>query len=219
LGVDINPQLLELAFTHRSHAYESGAQTTNERLEFLGDSVLGLIVTEELYRRYPDLDESRLSPLRSGIVNMRALAEIARTLELGDFIRLGKGEETTGGRDKNSLLADALEALIGAIYLESGYAKTYKVVSDLIHNTLENVMTKGAGLDGKTALQELMAVQGKGVPEYLVSETGPDHDKSFTAVAMVGGVAMAQGEGKSKREAEQLAARSAFEILSLTSPS
>ena len=219
MGVDINPQLLELAFTHRSHAYESGAQTTNERLEFLGDSVLGLIVTEELYRRYPDLDESRLSPLRSGIVNMRALAEIARTLELGDFIRLGKGEETTGGRDKNSLLADALEALIGAIYLESGYAKTYKVVSDLIHNTLENVMTKGAGLDGKTALQELMAVQGKGVPEYLVSETGPDHDKSFTAVAMVGGVAMAQGEGKSKREAEQLAARSAFEILSLTSPS
>ena len=219
MGVDINPQLLELAFTHRSHAYESGAQTTNERLEFLGDSVLGLIVTEELYRRYPDLDESRLSPLRSGIVNMRALAEIARTLELGDFIRLGKGEETTGGRDKNSLLADALEALIGAIYLESGYAKTYKVVSDLIHNTLENVMTKGAGLDGKTALQELMAVQGKGVPEYLVSETGPDHDKSFTAVAMVGGVAIAQGEGKSKREAEQLAARSAFEILTLTSSS
>jgi ribonuclease-3 len=217
LGVDINPQLLDLAFTHRSHAYESGAQTTNERLEFLGDSVLGLIVTEELYRRYPDLDESRLSPLRSGIVNMRALAEIARTLELGEFIRLGKGEETTGGRDKNSLLADALEALIGAIYLESGYAETYKVVSDLIHDTLQNVMTKGAGLDGKTALQELMAVQGKGVPEYLVSETGPDHDKSFSAVAMVGRVAISQGEGKSKREAEQLAARSAFEILTLTS--
>ena len=219
LGVEINPQLLELAFTHRSHAYESGGQTTNERLEFLGDSVLGLIVTEELYRRYPDLDESRLSPLRSGIVNMRALAEIARTLELGEFIRLGKGEETTGGRDKNSLLADALEALIGAIYLESGYEKTYKVVSDLIHDTLQNVITKGAGLDGKTALQELMAVQGKGVPEYLVTETGPDHDKSFTAVAMIGGVAMAQGEGKSKREAEQLAARSAFEILTLTSSS
>jgi ribonuclease-3 len=217
LGVDINPQLLELAFTHRSHAYESGAQVTNERLEFLGDSVLGLIVTEELYRRYPDLDESRLSPLRSGVVNMRALADIARTLDLGGFIRLGKGEESTGGRDKNSLLADALEALIGAIYLESGYLKTSKVVRDLIHDTLQNVMAKGAGLDGKTALQELMAVQGKGVPEYLVSETGPDHDKSFTAVAMVGGVAVAQGEGKSKREAEQLAARSAYEILSLTS--
>ena len=217
MGVEINPQLLELAFTHRSHAYESGAQETNERLEFLGDSVLGLIVTEELYRRFPDLDESRLSPLRSGIVNMRALADIARTLDLGDFIRLGKGEEVTGGRDKNSLLADALEALIGAIYLESGYSKTSEVVTSLIHNTLEKAMARGAGLDGKTALQELLAAQGKGVPEYLVSETGPDHDKSFSAIAMVGGVALAQGEGKSKREAEQLAARSAYEILSLTS--
>lgn len=219
MGVDINPQLLELALTHRSHAYESGAQDTNERLEFLGDSVLGLIVTEELYRRYPDLDESRLSPLRSGIVNMRALADIARTLDLGEFIRLGKGEEVTGGRDKNSLLADALEALIGAIYLETGYLTTAEVVRALIHDTLQSAMAKGAGLDGKTALQELLASQGKGVPEYLVTETGPDHDKSFTAIAMVGGVALAQGEGKSKREAEQLAARTAYEILSVTSPS
>lgn len=219
MGVDINPQLLELALTHRSHAYESGAQDTNERLEFLGDSVLGLIVTEELYLRYPDLDESRLSPLRSGIVNMRALADIARTLDLGEFIRLGKGEEVTGGRDKNSLLADALEALIGAIYLETGYLTTAEVVRALIHDTLQSAMAKGAGLDGKTALQELLASQGKGVPEYLVTETGPDHDKSFTAIAMVGGAALAQGEGKSKREAEQLAARSAYEILSVTSPS
>ena len=109
--------MLELAFTHRSYAYETGITTTNERLEFLGDSVLGLIVTDELYLKYPDLDESRLSPLRSGIVNMRALADIARTLELGKYIRLGKGEEVTNGRDKNSLLAYALEALIGAIYL------------------------------------------------------------------------------------------------------
>lgn len=219
MGVDIDPQLLELALTHRSHAYESGAQDTNERLEFLGDSVLGLIVTEELYRRYPDLDESRLSPLRSGIVNMRALAHIARTLDLGAFIRLGKGEETTGGRDKNSLLADVLEALIGAIYLETGYSKTAEVVSVLIHDTLQNAIAKGAGLDGKTALQELLAALGKGVPEYLVTETGPDHDKSFTATALVGGVALAQGEGKSKREAEQLAARGAYETLSVTSPS
>lgn len=219
MGVDIDPQLLELALTHRSHAYESGAQDTNERLEFLGDSVLGLIVTEELYRRYPDLDESRLSPLRSGIVNMRALAHIARTLDLGEFIRLGKGEETTGGRDKNSLLADVLEALIGAIYLETGYSKTAEVVSVLIHDTLQNAIAKGAGLDGKTALQELLAALGKGVPEYLVTETGPDHDKSFTATALVGGVALAQGEGKSKREAEQLAARGAYETLSVTSPS
>ena len=219
MGVEINPQLLELALTHRSHAYESGAQDTNERLEFLGDSVLGLIVTEELYRRYPDLDESRLSPLRSGIVNMRALADIARTLNLGEFIRLGKGEEVTGGRDKNSLLADALEALIGAIYLETGYTKTAQVVSILIHDTLQSAIAKGAGLDGKTALQELVVSLGKAAPEYFVTETGPDHDKSFTAVAMVGGLAVAQGEGKSKREAEQIAARSAYEILSVTSPS
>ena len=213
LGISLKPELLELAFTHRSFAYESGAKETNERLEFLGDSVLGLIVTEELYLRYPELDESRLSPLRSGIVNMRALADIARTLELGKYIRLGKGEEVTGGRDKNSLLADALEALIGAIYLECGFATTTTVVRTLINETLESAMAKGAGLDGKTALQELVSSLGKGALEYLVTEEGPDHDKSFTAVAMVAGEAIAQGIGKSKREAEQSAARSAYEIL------
>ncbi len=214
LGVELSPEVLELAFTHRSYAYETSITTTNERLEFLGDSVLGLIVTDELYLKYPDLDESRLSPLRSGIVNMRALADIARTLELGKYIRLGKGEEVTNGRDKNSLLADALEALIGAIYLECGFSKTTEVVNILIKETLENAMAKGAGLDGKTALQELVAAQGKGSPEYVVSETGPDHDKSFTAVAMVAGSAIAEGLGKSKREAEQSAARIAFDLLS-----
>ncbi len=210
--------MLELALTHRSHAYESGGTLTNERLEFLGDSVLGLIVTQVLYLRFPELDESRLSPLRSGIVNMRALADIARTLNLGEYMRLGKGEEVTGGRDKNSLLADALEALIGAIYLEAGMATATTVVSNLISETLDVAMSRGAGLDGKTALQELCAAQGKGVPEYVVSETGPDHDKSFSAIAMVSGEAIAEGAGKSKREAEQLAARSAYEILS-TAPS
>ena len=214
LGVELSPEVLELAFTHRSYAYETGITTTNERLEFLGDSVLGLIVTDELYLKYPDLDESRLSPLRSGIVNMRALADIARTLELGKYIRLGKGEEVTNGGDKNSLLADALEALIGAIYLELGFPKTTEVVNVLIKETLENAMAKGAGLDGKTALQELVAAQGKGSLEYVVSETGPDHDKSFTAVAMVAGNAVAEGLGKSKREAEQSAARTAFDLLS-----
>lgn len=213
--MEISPQLLELALTHRSHAYESGSNETNERLEFLGDSVLGLIVTEELFRRFPDLDESRLSPLRSGVVNMRALANIARHLNLGSYIRLGKGEENTGGNDKNSLLADALEAIIGAIYIECGFQKTTEIVRDLIEKTLVNAVDKGAGLDGKTALQELVALSGKGAPEYLVTETGPDHDKSFTAFAMVGGEAIAQGEGKSKREAEQIAARVAYELLSV----
>ncbi len=213
LGVEVAHELLALAFTHRSFAYETGLTETNERLEFLGDSVLGLIVTEELYLRYPDLDESRLSPLRSGIVNMRALADIARTLNLGKYIRLGKGEEVTGGRDKNSLLADALEAVIGAIYLDLGFATATQVVRVLIAQTLEEAMAKGAGLDGKTALQELVASLGKGSLEYAVTETGPDHDKSFTAVAMVAGIAVAQGNGKSKREAEQAAARTAYEVL------
>ncbi len=147
---------------------------------------------------------------------MRALADIARTLELGKYIRLGKGEEVTNGRDKNSLLADALEALFGAIYLECGFDATTRVISALIKETLDSAMAKGAGLDGKTALQELVAALGKGSPEYLVTETGPDHDKSFTAVAMVSGESIAEGLGKSKREAEQSAARTAYELLSQT---
>jgi ribonuclease-3 len=133
---------------------------------------------------------------------MRALADIARTLELGKYIRLGKGEEVTNGRDKNSLLGDALEALIGAIYIDSGFATASTVIQRLIKSTLEEAMAKGAGLDGKGTL------------EYVVTESGPDHDKSFTATAVVGGVEIAQGEGKSKREAEQAAARSAYEKLS-----
>lgn len=213
LGVDIDAELLELAFTHRSFAYEAGLTATNERLEFLGDSVLGMIVTEELYRKYPDLDESRLSPLRSGIVNMRALADIARTLDLGKYIRLGKGEEVTNGRDKNSLLADAFEAMIGALYISAGFEKTSECLLRLVSPTLNSAMAMGAGLDGKTALQELVASLGKATLEYHVTESGPDHDKSFEAIAVVGGEAIATGLGKSKREAEQAAARSAFAIL------
>jgi ribonuclease-3 len=210
--------LLELAFTHRSYAYESGSKETNERLEFLGDSVLGLIVTEELYKRYPDFDESRLSPLRSGVVNMRALADIARGLQLGQYIRLGKGEEVTNGRDKNSLLADALEALIGAIYMQFGFAQCTEIVRKLITPTMDSAVARGAGLDGKTALQELAASLGKGAPEYIVSEEGPDHDKNFTAVAMLSGQVMSEGTGKSKREAEQVAARAAYEALKTAFP-
>lgn len=214
LGVEISPALLDLAFTHRSFAYESGLTETNERLEFLGDSVLGLVVTEELYKKYPDLDESKLSPLRSGIVNMRALADIARGLSLGSFIRLGKGEEVTNGRDKNSLLADSLEALLGALYLEHGFEKSAAVIRTLISAPLESAVARGAGLDGKTALQELVASQGKGSPEYQVTESGPDHDKNFTATVLVAGRAMGIGSGKSKREAEQTAARNAYDTLS-----
>jgi len=213
LGLEIRQELLELAFTHRSYAYENNLSQTNERLEFLGDSVLGLVVTEALYKKYPDLDESRLSPLRSGIVNMRALADIARSLELGQYMRIGKGEEVTGGRDKNSLLADSLEALIGAIYLSHGFADSQRVVENLINETMESAKDRGAGLDGKTALQELAASRKISAPEYLITESGPDHDKDFVAVAVVNGVEVSTGEGKSKREAEQIAARIAYEKL------
>ena len=205
--------MLELALTHRSFAYESGGIPTNERLEFLGDSVLGLVVTEELYKYFPELDESRLSPLRSGVVNMRALATIARELTLGEYLRIGKGEEATGGRDKNSILADSLEALVGAIYLDHGFTKTAEIILQWFRPMIAAAKEHGLGLDGKTALQELAAANGLSAPEYEISESGPDHDKSFTAVAILSGERFEVGSGKSKREAEQAAARLAYDAL------
>jgi len=206
--------LLELALTHRSFSYEAGGIPTNERLEFLGDSVLGLIVTEELYKKFPDLDESRLSPLRSGVVNMKALAQIAREIKLGSHLRIGKGEESTNGRDKNSILADSLEALVGAIYLQHGYEKTAEIILNWMKPSLDSVLTLGAALDAKTALQELAASMNLASPEYEISESGPDHDKSFIATALVGSERFETGHGKSKREAEQSAAKLAHENLS-----
>ena len=213
LGISVNTELIDLALTHRSFAYESGGIPTNERLEFLGDSVLGLVVTQELYQKLPDMDESRLSPLRSGVVNTKALAQIARDLKIGNFLRIGKGEETSGGRDKNSILADALEALVGAIYLEHGFDATAKIILKWFRPVITSAMDQGMGIDGKTALQELTSARNLGLPEYQVSETGPDHDKSFSAQVLVNGKLISSGEGKSKRDAEQVAARSAYLIL------
>jgi ribonuclease-3 len=206
--------LLELALTHRSYSYEAGGLPTNERMEFLGDSVLGLVVTDELYEKFPDLDESRLSPLRSGVVNMRALAQIAREINLGQHLRIGKGEEATNGRDKNSILADSFEALVGAIYLDHGYTKTAEVVLKLLRPVIDSAQSSGSALDGKTALQELAASLGLTSPEYEIGESGPDHDKSFTAIAILSGQRYPQGVGKSKREAEQAAAKLAHEVIS-----
>ncbi len=206
--------MLELALTHRSFSYEAGGLPTNERMEFLGDSVLGLVVTDELYDKFPDLDESRLSPLRSGVVNMRALAQVAREINLGQYLRIGKGEEATNGRDKNSILADSFEALVGAIYLDHGYTKTAEIVLNLLRPVIDSAQSSGAALDGKTALQELAASQGLTSPEYEIGESGPDHDKSFTAIAILSGVRYPQGVGKSKREAEQAAAKLAHEVIS-----
>lgn len=205
--------MLQLALTHRSFSYENGGIPTNERLEFLGDSVLGLLITEALFQRFPELDESKLSPLRSSVVSTRALATIARELELGQYLRIGKGEEATGGRDKNSLLADSLEALVGAIYVEHGFTTTANTVLRWCESALTAASAEGATLDAKTALQEIAAARGMNAPEYEITQSGPDHDKSFLAVAILSGERFDAGAGKSKREAEQVAAKLAYDAL------
>ena len=214
IGVTLSDAaLLERALTHRSYAYEMGGLPTNERLEFLGDAVLGLVVTDHLYTSHPDLPEGQLAKLRASVVNMHALAEVARRIGLGGWLLLGRGEETTGGRDKASILADGLESLIGAIYLDCGL----QAASDLVHRLFDDMMeesaTRGASLDWKTSLQELTASQLLGVPEYAVTESGPDHAKQFEATALISGQALGTGEGRSKKEAEQRAAESAWTAL------
>ncbi|MDQ1746376.1 MAG: ribonuclease [Frankiaceae bacterium] len=214
LGGGIPADLAERAVTHRSFAYENGGLPTNERLEFLGDAVLGLVVTEELYLRYPELPEGQLAKLRAAVVNSRALAGVARGLGVGDYLRLGRGEQGSGGRDKSSILADALEALIGALYLARGAEAARAWVLDAFSDLLDEAAKLGAGLDWKTSLQELAAGRALGVPEYEVDEAGPDHAKTFTATAVVGGREVGAGEGRSKKEAEQRAAEVAWTALS-----
>jgi ribonuclease-3 len=191
LGVpDLELGLLERALTHRSYAYENGGLPTNERLEFLGDSVLGVVVTETLFRRHPDLSEGRLAKLRAAVVNARALADVARTLDLGSYVRLGRGEETTGG---------------------------FEVATEVVHRLFDPVIAAaskmGAGLDWKTSLQELAADAALGVPEYLIEESGPDHQKTFTARVRVGREIYGSGSGRSKKEAEQQAAETAYQAI------
>jgi ribonuclease-3 len=214
LDAGLSPELLERALTHRSFAYENGGLPTNERLEFLGDAVLGLIVTDALFREYPDLPEGHLAKLRAAVVNMRALAEVARGLHLGDYVRLGRGEEGTGGRDKSSILADTLEAVIGAVYIELGLAEASALVHRLFDPVIAQSARLGAGLDWKTSLQELTAAGVLGVPEYHVDESGPDHQKSFRALVRVGGRIYGSGQGRSKKEAEQQAAAAAWSAIS-----
>jgi len=213
LEVDVDPGLLERALTHRSFAYENGGLPTNERLEFLGDSVLGLVVTDTLFRNHPELPEGQLAKLRAAVVNMRALADVGRDLGLGDVVRLGRGEETTGGRDKSSILADTLEAVLGAVYIDQGLDAAAALVHQLFDPLILEAASLGAGLDWKTSLQELTASAALGVPEYVVSEEGPDHEKTFTAVVQVSGDAYGEGTGRSKKEAEQEAAAAAWRHL------
>ncbi|MFD3506809.1 ribonuclease III [Nocardia sp. NPDC058666] len=216
LGVDVRPELLRLALTHRSYAYENGGLPTNERLEFLGDSVLGLSITERLYTEHPEKSEGELAKLRASVVNMHALAEVARELGdggLGQYLLLGKGEELTGGRDKPSILADGMESLLGAVHLEHGIETAREVVLRLFADLLDRGPRMGAGLDWKTSLQELTAERGLGVPAYEITSTGPDHNKEFTATAMIAGRPYGTGVGRSKKEAEQKAAGAAYKAL------
>jgi len=218
LGVRISVEALERAVTHRSYAYENGNLPTNERLEFLGDSVLGLVVTDTLFRGYPDLSEGQLAKLRAAVVQMGALADVARILNLGAYVRLGRGEEGTGGRDKSSILADTMEAVIGAVYLELGLAEATALVHRLFDPVVEWSANLGAGLDWKTSLQELTAAEALGVPEYTVQESGPDHRKFFVAEVRVGGKMLGSGHGRSKKAAEQQAAEVAWRAITSDRP-
>ncbi len=216
LAVDVSPLLLELALTHRSYAYEHGGLAHNERLEFLGDSILGQAVTVMLYRDNPDLDEGQLAKRRASLVSSVALAEVARVIGLGKHIRLGRGEELTGGRDKSSILADTVEAVIGAAYIDAGADAATGLVMRLIAPLLRDPARFGAAMDPKTSLQELASRLGLGLPHYTVTDSGPDHSKRFHATVSVGDTDVAVGDGTSKKQAEMAAALQAWTDLSIT---
>jgi ribonuclease-3 len=202
-----------LALTHRSFAFEQDLGANNERLEFLGDAVLGLVVTDMAYRTFPDLAEGELAKLRASIVNMSSLADVARGLGLGDAVRLGKGEEMSGGRDKASILADALEAMLGAIYLDQGLGVATELIERLFRPRM-NAYARGEGdRDYKTILQELASQDLRSLPEYRIAERGPDHQKEFTATVFLAGKPWGTGRGRSKKEAEQQAAHEAWQKL------
>lgn len=214
----LDPELLERALTHRSYAYENGGLPTNERLEFLGDSVLGIVVTETLYTNHPDLSEGRLAKIRAAVVNARALAEVAREIQLGRHIKLGRGEETTGGREKASILSDTVEAVIGAVHMSGGIEASSIVVHRLFDDMMIAAATMGAGLDWKTSLQELSASLGLGVPDYVIEDDGPDHLKTFVARVRVGDKLYGHGTGRSKKQAEQAVAETAYGEISASHP-
>ena len=202
-----------LALTHRSYAYENGGLAHNERLEFLGDSILGQAVTVMLYTENPDLDEGELAKRRASLVSSVALAEIAVGIDLGEHILLGRGEELTGGRRKSSILADCVEAVIGATYLSAGPDAATGLVMRLIAPLLADPDRFGAAMDPKTSLQELSTRTGRGLPVYEVSDSGPDHSKRFHATVIVGGTPIAAGDGSSKKQAEMAAALAAWAVL------
>jgi ribonuclease-3 len=198
---------------HRSWCAESPGETSNERLEFLGDAVLGLVITDHLFRSYPDLPEGELAKVRASVVNSETLAEVAADLGLGEALLLGKGEASSGGREKPSILADAMEAVIGAVYLDGGWSAAATLVMGLLGDRVEEGAAGPGGQDYKTRLQELAARHFDRLPRYEVTDDGPDHAKRFFATVLVGGVVRGKGEGRSKKQAEQQAAHLAWQEL------
>jgi ribonuclease-3 len=205
--------LLVRSLAHRSWCAENPGIGSNERLEFLGDAVLGLVVTDHLYRTYPEMPEGELAKVRASVVNSAALAELAAELDIGDALLLGKGEDQSGGRQKPSILADAMEALIGAVYLDQGWPASETMVMRLLGERIESAAAGPGGQDYKTRLQELSARAFDQLPIYAVTDEGPDHAKIFHAVVHVRGRPEGEGRGRSKKQAEQAAARAAWEVL------
>lgn len=210
LGIDLDTETFQLAMTHRSYSFENGGIPHNERLEFLGDSVLSLAVASELYIKFPDLPEGELVKRHHVIVSTRTLANLARSLKLGPCVRLGKGEKKTGGADKDSILADTMEAVFGAVYMKHGPKAAHQLVLDHTAHLLDDNKTLNVGRDWKTEIQEYAAAQGTGEPVYQVEGTGPDHARRYTAKVLLAGKVMGQGKGTSKKEAERMAAEQAY---------
>jgi ribonuclease-3 len=211
-----DPELLARSLAHRSWCAETEGAASNERLEFLGDAVLGIVVTDHLFRTYPDLPEGELAKVRASLVNSEALAEVAATLDLGDALLLGKGEDASGGREKPSILADAMEAVIGAVYIDGGWPAAVELIMGLLAERIEEAAAGPGGQDYKTRLQELAATQFGQLPRYDVADEGPDHAKRFYATVFLEGVERGRGEGRSKKQAEQAAARAAWKDLQRT---
>jgi ribonuclease III len=211
--------LFDIALTHRSYAFEQpGAVPHNERLELVGDAILGLVVADLIYRSHPEMAEGEIARLRSSVVDKPALADVARALGLGDHIKLGKGEEASGGRDKNSLLADTLEAVVGAVYLERGFDLVAEHLRPIFEERLSAATGSAEPYDAKTALQELAVATHGQLPSYRIASWGPDHDKTFSARVYVDYELAGSGSGKSKKEAEQRAARAALMRLRESEP-
>ncbi|MGH9082905.1 MAG: ribonuclease III [Acidimicrobiales bacterium] len=202
--------LLHQALCHRSWCAEQGGLPSNERLEFLGDAVLGVVVAEHCYQKFPEMAEGELAKVRAAVVNARVLAEIAQQLGIGDVILLGRGEEASGGRSKPSILADALEAVIGALYLEAGWPAAERLILGFLEERILRAAAEPDDFDQKGLLQELAVHQGEGVPRYVVVGSGPDHDRHFEAAVFVNGVQRGAGAGSTKKDAEQEAARRAL---------